>query len=175
MSQSTIRNIIISSILLFVAAGALGLMVYRLLWQGEQLTTQIATLEEERAQESTYYYLLRLSEETLEDRTKLEKRFLLKESDSIDFLNQVEKAAPQAGVLLETDGLESITDPADKSEWIKVRFKFTGSRGRVQQFIKILETLPYVLRLTEATVEERSATEWSASVTMQVRVLAYDE
>lgn len=175
MSRSTVRHIIFSTVLVVIAAGAFSFMVYQVLLQGEQLTAQVITLEEEESQKSTYRHLLRTSEETAAERAELKSHFLLQESDSIDFLNKVEGMAPRSGVKLQTEGLELIKDEADGTEWIQVKFTFSGSREQVQNFVQVLETLPYVSRLTTVELESLSATEWKASVTMRVRVLSYDK
>jgi hypothetical protein len=175
MSKTTIRNLIITLIFTVLAAGAFGLMVYYVFGQGSKLANQIAVLESERAQEASFIKSQRLLEDTKEEREVLQNYYLARASDSIDFLNQVEALAPSLGINLETRGLESFTDAADSSEWIKVDFDFSGSRENVQKFIKILENFPYVSRVTEVSLIARSNTEWNATVKMQVRILPYDE
>jgi len=174
MSPSTIRNVIISAIAICVAVGVFGFMVYQTNAQGEKLTEQIATLEAQRSQEESYFRLQKITEETKSERAQLESYYLLNESDSIDFLNKVEELAPRAGVSLKTSNLQSVEDPVDDSQWIAVNFSFNGSRQRVRDFVKILEELPYVSRLTAVELSADSQGQWNANVTMRVRVLAYD-
>lgn len=175
MSKVTIRNIIIVIILLLIASTAYGFVVYNVTAQADSLEAQIDILEEEQAREETYYKLQRIAEETVSDREKVSSYFLFRESDSIDFLNKVESLAPEAGVVLKTEGLELIEDKVDDSEWIEVQFSFVGSRENVQRFIKVLETLPYVLRVTDINMSARSSTEWSVRLTLKVIVSTYDE
>ncbi len=150
-------------------------MVYQVIAQGDQLNSQIEVLEEERARESSYFQLVRIEEESIADREEIRSYYLFKESDSIDFLNRVETLAPEVGVSLKTDKLNLITEESDNSEWVQVSFSFAGSRERVQKFIQVLESLPYVLRITEVEMESKSGTEWSVNLTLQVRVLDYDK
>ena len=174
MSSSTIRNGIIATVLILIAGSVFGLMVYQVVAEGAQLTEQVAALEAERAQEASYLRLQRQAELTTDERSQLQSHFLQQEGDSVDFLNQVEQLAPTAGVVLETSGLDLLTDPLDESEWITVTFTFSGSQMAVQRFIKILETLPYVQQVTAVTLTAHSGTNWQAELTMQVRLLTYD-
>ncbi|MFT7644675.1 MAG: hypothetical protein ACI9BF_000326 [Candidatus Paceibacteria bacterium] len=175
MSKSTIRNGVMALLLISSAVGVFGIMVYQVIAQGDHLNSQIEVLEKERARDASYYQLVRIEEESTADREELRSHYLFKESDSIDFLNRVETLAPEVGVSLKTDKLNVITDESDNSEWVQVSFSFSGSRERVQRFIQVLESLPYVLRVTEVEMGAKSSTEWSVNLTLQVRVLAYDK
>lgn len=175
MSKSTIRNIIIALILFVSSLIVLGLMVYKINQQGSQLAVQIDALEKEQAQEASHLQLRRIAENTAKDREQLQSYFLSQESDSINFLNQVEEMAPKIGVELKTSGLETVINSNDNTKWIQAEFSFSGSRERVQRFIKILETFPLVSKIIAAEMSAKSRTEWQANVTMQVQVLKYDE
>lgn len=175
MSKSAKRNFIIAVILIALSLGAFALMVYQINAQGAELETQLIALEEERAQEASFLRLQRIAEESIADREQVRSYFLEQESDSIDFLNLIEAIAPEAGVVLATDALGLIVDPSDQSQWIEATFSFSGSREEVERFIRILESVPYVSRVTSIEMNARSSTEWRASVIIQVRVLAYDE
>ncbi len=174
MSPSTIRNAIISLISVSLALGVFVFMVYQTGAQGGKLTEQIATLEAQRSQEESYFRLQKIAEETKEERTELQSYFLLNESDSINFLNNVESLAPKAGVTLQTSNLLLVEDAEDDSQWIEVDFAFSGSKQRVSDFIRVLEELPYVSRLTLVELTASRQSQWEANVTMRVRVLAYD-
>ena len=175
MSKSTTTAIIISVILFVVAISGISLMIYQVNQQSDQLDSQVATLEKEQAQENSYFKLQRLSEDTEVDRVLLKSYFLEQESNSIDFLNLVESIAPEAGVDLKTDKLDVLKRKGEESEWIEATFTFSASRERVLNFIQVLETLPYVLRLTTIEMSLKSASSWQAQVTMQVQILDYVE
>jgi hypothetical protein len=175
MSWSTKRTILISLILAVVSITVFGFMVFRVVGQGDRLVAQIIALEEQRAQEVEYRNLQHIANDSAADRAALQEYFLAQESESIDFLNQVETLAPNVGVALKTTKLELVTDKATKHAWIEVAFEFSGTRDHVQTFIELLETLPYVSRLESVTMNARSRSDWQASVTMKVQVLSYDE
>ncbi|MCA9361834.1 hypothetical protein KC906_00520 [Candidatus Kaiserbacteria bacterium] len=170
MSNSTKRNIVLAAVLMIASIAAFGFMVYQVLGQGEQLNALVANRDRYDAQKDTYNQLQRQAEETLAERQQLEAYFLKNEGASIDFLNAVEGLAPQIGVALETTALTLLIEE-DKTKWVKASFKFSGSRAAVQQFIQLLETLPYIQRISSVDVDAKSATEWQADVTMQVRII----
>lgn len=173
MSKGTIRIAIFAIILVVVSVSIFSFMVLRVISQGEELSLQINTLQESAAQEDSYYNLQRLADETALEREELQTYFLAKESESIDFLNLVESLAPQVGVSLSTVSLEEVIEDGNVA-WVEPTFSFSGSRDRVGNFIKILETLPYVLRISSVDMASNAGSKWEVQVTMQVRVLSYD-
>jgi hypothetical protein len=176
MSQKTIRNLIISSVLLLIALGALGFVVYKINAQGHLLREQVKTIGVEQAQKDSFYRLQRSSEDSAADREKLGSYFLLDESDSIDLLTRIESLAPQAGVTLkEFEGLQTIEDKTTNSHWIEVKIFFSGEEMRVRRFVEVLEQLPYLLEITSLELSSQSSTLWQANVTLRVSVLTYDK
>lgn len=174
MSKSTKRIVIISLVFALLSVGAFTVMVFTVVAQGESLTKQITALAEQTAQESSYHRLVRQAEETAEERTKLQEYFLEQEGESIDFLYYIESViAPQVGVTLETNKLELLNKEPDEA-WLSVSFSFSGTREAVQRFVQVLETVPYVQRLVELQMEQQSSMLWQATVTIEVRVLAYE-
>jgi hypothetical protein len=175
MSPSTIKITVISVVLFLIAAGGFVFMFIQTQQQGEELVAQLATLNEQRSQEESYFRLRRVAEESVTQREQLSEYFFSSESESIDFLNMVEEIAPAAGVMLETTNLDLIDDTDDGKQWIEIGFLFTGSRSRVQNFLSVLEELPYVNKITKVDMLAADQTKWQARVTMRVRVLNYDE
>jgi len=174
MNQSTKRTAALAIFLSTLSAVVFGIMVYQVMAQGDRLVAQIEMLQEQNAQEASYYRLQRIAEESSADREKIQSFFLQKEGDSIDFLNSVEALAPAAGVALETDTLKSVTEERGTT-WIEATFSFSGNRHNVQNFVHILETLPYLVRLTKLDMEAQSPALWRAAVVMQVQVVSYDK
>lgn len=174
MSNSTKTTFIVAIIIFTLALAVFSFMVFQVNKQGEQLGEQISTLEAERAQQDSFFRLQRIAEETVRDREQLASHFLASESNSIDFLNLVEGLAPQAGVILRTNSLDVSEDAESGKKWIEVSFTFSASRSRVENFLQILESLPYVLRIESYTMNKKTGAEWEANVTMRVQVLNYD-
>ena len=175
MSKSTSKYLIVAGLFITSAIGILGFIAYNVVAEGEYLTEQINSFQTQQAQEESYFKLKRIAEDSKDERAELESHFLLSEGDSINFLNQIEKLAPRYGVTINTEGLGIVTDEVDESKWIQVSFALAGSRERIQDFIEVLEELPYVSRLTQVEMESLSSSQWQADVTMRVRVLEYDE
>jgi Tfp pilus assembly protein PilN len=175
MSRSTKSTMILAVSFLLIAVALFGFVTYQVIAKGELLAEQAVALETQRIQEASYFRLIRQAEETTEKRAELKSYFLQKESDSIDFLTLVESIAPKAGVELETNKLDVLKEKGTKQAWIQTSFSFSGTREDVQNFVQILESLPYAERLTALEMNARSSELWQANVTMQVRVLSYDE
>jgi hypothetical protein len=175
MSKAT-RNIIILAIGLILASSTLfGFMVYKVAAEGSLLTKQIDALKKETGQEASYNKLQKIAVESLEERELLRSYFIDSNGNGIDLLNSVEALAPQVGVSLTTESVTLITETDDGSEWIQATFAFSADRRKVQDFIKIIETLPHVLRINSVLLESRASSVWEAEVTVQVRVLDYDK
>ena len=175
MSPNTLKITVISVVLFVLAAGFFIFMWIQTQQQGEKLVVQLETLSEQRRQEEVYFRLRRVAEESSAERAQLNEYFFSGESESIDFLNMVETLAPAAGVSLNTNSLNLIEDTKDKRQWVEIGFIFDGSRNRVQDFITILEELPFVSKITMVDMIAADQTKWQARVTMRVRVLSYDE
>lgn len=174
MSKGTTKVLIFALTIMIVSSGLFGFMMYQVNKQGEKLNNQIAVFKSAREQESSYYYLQSQATETAEERALLKSYFLAKEGNSIDLLNYIEGVARETGVELSTENL-AVSEDDNGTKWIKTTFSIAASKKKVFDFIKILETLPYVNRLVNVELSSGTTGEWKASVTMQVRVLAYDE
>jgi hypothetical protein len=168
MSKITLKHLIASVVLLTLSVVAAGLAVYKIMADSKTLNEQVTVLAAEQAQENSYYRLQKINEDSKEEREALSKYFLTQSSDSIDFLNQVESLAPQAGVDLQTDKLEDIADKKTGTKWISVQFSFSGTQSDVERFVQILERLPYFSQVTAVSLKARSLDNWQAQVTMRV-------
>lgn len=174
MSKATIRNIVIAAVLMIGAIVVFCLVFNKVTNEGGRLTTQVEALAKQRQQEDSFFKLKRLFETTKVDRKELASHFLLKESDSIDFLNQVELLAKEQGVELDGKGLDKVQDKESNTTWIEVGYGIKASKERVKTFIKILETSPYTSRIMSVDMRSVTKTEWQADVKIRVMVLTYE-
>ena len=174
MTRSSVRNFGISLVTLLLSLGALTFMIYEIEKEAVVLQEQLTSIEAENNRESNFYTLQKKSEESVDDRKAIEQYFLPKSSDSIDFLNRVEQLAPQSGVTLETDALEESVDKKTKQKYIEAKFTFSGTQGAVEQFLEILESLPYISTVTDVSISARQAGGWEAKVTMRVFIINYE-
>lgn len=175
MINTTKKILVIALFLIFASALVFVFMVYQVIEHGEQLTNQTVLLNKENAQADSYAYMHKLSLETVDERDFLKSYFLEKEGSSIDFLNYVETLAKETSIDLKTSELDTVDSKGDEPKWIETTFSIEASREKIQQFIKILETVPYVSRITDIKMSSKVGDEWKASVTMRVMVLGYDE
>lgn len=175
MSKKTLRNLIVSVLLLMISAAAFTYMVFELNSKNMLLKEQVIALQTKQAQENSYFKLQRISETSSADRETLAGYFFEQESDSIDFLNAVEALAPQVGISLKTETLVPGGDKKKKESWVLVSFLFTGEYKNVTDFIKILENLPYESQIDSLQLSSREDSGWEARTTMRINVYAYDE
>jgi len=171
MSKSTIRIAIFSVLFIIVAATVFGLMVAWVHKEGKLLTEQIEVIATQQSRESSYLRMQRIAEDSVVERETLRNYFLQGEGDSVDLLNHMDQLAYQTGLSLKTQGLNIVTE--DNNKWIEATFIIAGSRENVFRFVKILESAPYVHRLTTLTMKALSSSEWEANVTVRVQVLEY--
>lgn len=174
MNKRTIK-IFIAALISVVLAGILfGFMFYQVIERGNELNEQVVALEKQRAQENSYFKLQRIIEETSTEREKIENHFLKKDS-YIDFINEIESLAPVMGLALDTKSLES-PDPKKEGDkkWLIITLELEGTRNNIEDYLKLLESLPYVSRLTDVKMSAQSSSEWVASVAVKIQILSYD-
>jgi hypothetical protein len=174
MTKASVRNFVIALLVLLLSVGGFGYMLFQIDKKSDLLREQLTSIELENKRESDFYRLQKTSEESAADRKAVEEYFLPQSSDSIDFLNRVEQLAPQSGVTLKTDGLEEASDKKTKQKWIVASFSFSGTQANVENFLNILETAPYLSRVTSVSLNARSLDNWEAKVTMRVFILGYE-
>ncbi|MEN9920842.1 MAG: hypothetical protein RL538_735, partial [Candidatus Parcubacteria bacterium] len=118
MNRSTLRNTIFSFLILLGAVAVFSLSVYFVHHKERVLHGQIETLAKQQQQDRFYSDLQNIYEGSKEKRTTLDGHLLLSEGSSIDILTWIEDQAPRAGVSLETNNLQKITDKDTKSDWV---------------------------------------------------------
>lgn len=174
MNKKTIRIFIASFIMISVSTAVFVFFINYIINQGDNLKAQIEKLEIQQAQASSYLKLERLSIETQSERDQIQSYFLLKDNDTIILLTKVESIAQEMGLSIKSGNLNTVTDK-DKKEWLEVTFSFSGAESKVDDFIKVLESLPYVLRLTDISISALSSSDWKADVKMQIQIITYDK
>jgi hypothetical protein len=174
MTRTSVTNFVIALLVFLGSLAGATFMVLEIEQKGSLLREQLTSIEIENKRESAFYRLQKTSQESAEDRLRIETYFLPQSSDSINFLNQVEQLAPLNGVTLKTEGLEEASDKKTKQKWIEAKFIFSGTRENVERFIEILEVSPYLSTITAVSLSARSLDNWEANVTMKVFILNYE-
>jgi len=172
MTAATRNSLIIACVVALVAGTGFGYVLLKVIDNGNQLNTQIDVLKEQNEQAASLFRLQRLARDSTTNREQLEKYFLLRESDSITFLTEIEALAPRVGLDLVTQSLKKVT--ADNAEWIEFSFEISGTRRDVENFVQILEITPYVSRVQAFKMTEAGLGSWNGTVVIQVQLLSYD-
>lgn len=175
MNPSTLRHLLIATAFLLVAAAVFGLLAMQVHMQGQELTVQLATIAEQRAQESAALRLERLAEETVDERSTLQSYYLASEGESIDFLTEMETVvAPALGLSLFTESLQRVTVGEEEESWIEILFQAEGSRTQLIKLLTVLETIPYRSRVTQVQLQSQSTADASLQVTLQIQLNPYE-
>lgn len=173
MSKVTLRNFIITLVILLLSLGGAVFFFFQILNNSQLLEQQIAAVADQSTQEAALLRLQRIAQTTKTDREELSSYFLLRQSDSIAFLSEIERLAPKVGLSLETKSLDQVS--VGGREWIQVNFTVGGSLQDVQNFVQILEIIPYVSKLTSVSMNNTNSNQWEADIVIQVQLLTYDQ
>lgn len=173
MKKQRLKLISVTVIVFVVALGVAVVFVREINQQSQLLQMQVTALQKDQAQQTQLAKLKKLVGETAGERTTLNSLYLESQSDSIDFLNYVEVLALEKTIDLET--ISATEAERGKKQLLEVRYKIGGTRAQVEQFVVLLETIPYVSELTSVQLTTRSAVQWEASVIMEVTVLEHHE
>jgi len=173
MSKKTITNLIISLVILTVIGGGTTFFFLQISHKSNLLEEQIATVAEQNEQEESLLRLQRLAQISEPDREELASFFLLRESDSISFLSEIERLAPSVGLSLDTRSLKQVSSGG--KDWIEVDFSVEGSREDVQNFVQLLEIIPYVSKVVSVSMVQEESNSWKGGIVIQVQLLTYDQ
>ena len=160
---------------LLFAAMAIGAAVYLFTMiqrQGAQLDSYVHLISESTRQAEEYSRVERQVEETEADRARLRKFFFEDQTDSLNFLAEVEQnLAKHIGVALQTTDIATVADAKrpDESE-IRISFRYTGSEQAVLDFSRLLEVLPYHSRVDSLVIKAGDAGNWQGEVTIFITV-----
>ncbi|MEZ4194963.1 MAG: hypothetical protein R3B53_01000 [Candidatus Paceibacterota bacterium] len=98
MSNSRTKKVFIFSLLvLSITIGAFGFLVYQIHTKGSQIEEYLAIMSEHTAQETSFIRVRKLIQETEADRKIVDTAFFKDESDSINFLGEIESLAKSIG------------------------------------------------------------------------------
>lgn len=163
--SSTKRWLIGSSLLALISIILLATLVYFVFSEGKKLMAQQQLMANQEVQTQSYVALEKLLSISAEQRTAMHT-YVLTEDETIEFLSNIERIAPEQGVELITGSLNVASSSA--FSLLKVQYSIKGETTAVERMLAILETLPYASSLTSLDIT-RGSTEGSG-VTSQVEL-----
>ena len=173
INAKTKRVGIIAAVLLVTMVALVLFGVHTIIYASENLSEQVAAIEVDQSQQSAFARLQKLVIETEVEREELRSYYLSSQSDSIDFLNYIEQLAIDRGVELETLNPTEV-ERLDGQTYLSVGYKISGGLTQVEEFIQLLETIPYVSQIVSVNLGRQSSVLWSADVMIDVAVLTYE-
>jgi len=173
INAKTKRVAIIAAVLLVTMIALVVFGVRTIIAASKNLSEQIAAIEVDQSQQAAFARLQKLVIETEVEREELRSYYLSSQSDSIDFLNYIEQLAIDRGVELETLNPTEV-ERLDGQTYLSVGYKISGRLTQVEEFIQLLETIPYVSQIVSVNLGRQSSVLWSADVMIDVAVLTYE-
>jgi len=151
---------------------ATGFFAYEIIKEARLLDEQVTALSQDQAQASQLSQLKKIVSRTQTDRDTIASYYLQSQADSIDLLNFIEELANNHPVTLETIGATEVVD--ERGSRLAVQYDLQGSLAQVEQFIEMLETIPYASELTRVNLQKETAISWKAAVTIEVIILNHE-
>ena len=173
ITGKTKRVAIIAGVLFVTTSVLVVLGVRTIVSESEKLSEQVAAIAIDQSQQTAFARLQKLVQETEGERSELRSYYLASQSDSIDFLNYIEKLARDRGITLETQNPAEV-ERDDKQTYLSVGYAISGSLTQVEEFIQLLENIPYVSQLVSVQLQKQSGVLWQADVMIDVAVLTYE-
>ena len=172
ITRQTKQIAFVSALLFLVMITVVGTGVWLITQQAALLKTQATTIATDQAQEVAFARLQRQVKDTEADRAQLESYFLVSQSDSIDFLNYVDELADQQGVSLKTSNPTEVTK--GNQTFLSVNYDMSGTLVQLENFIQLLELIPYVSQLQSVSLQKQTDVLWQADTQIDVILLNYE-
>jgi Tfp pilus assembly protein PilO len=173
ISRKTKQVAIVAFVLLATMLVLVVLGVRTIVAKSEDLSVQVAAIEVDQSQQAAFTRLQKLVAETEVERDQVRSYYLASQSDSIDFLNYIEQLAADRGITLETRSPTEV-ERENKQTYLSVGYVINGSLTQVENFIQLMETIPYVSQLVSVKLQKQSGVLWQADVMIDVAVLTYE-
>lgn len=168
MKQQKLELIIVTAVVFVCAVIGTVLFAREITQESQELKARVTAIAEGNAQEFELNKLRKLSIETESDRQSLASLYLASQSDSIDLLNFVEQLAGEESIDLIT--VSATETEKDGQEFLTIRYTAQASRAQVEQFIALLENIPYVSEVTSIRLNRQSLESWSANIEIDVLI-----
>ncbi len=177
MNKKSQTYLALAMVTFIVVAGIFLSMWYAVSKQGVHFNEAKRAIAEYAAKEASYTKVQGLLASTEKDRTLINSYFI-EEKNIISFISDMEQNAARLGVKLNTNELVSVPEGVDTAGVVipavlVIGFDFIGSKSAVQQFIALLENVPYQNTMTELSFASVDATTWKADSTLKL-TLRYD-
>ncbi len=170
MNSRTKNTLVIVSIVFLITVGIGGFILTEIKAKGALLSEYIAVLDERSAQRDSFIRVKRQVDETADNRELIRKSFFKDESDSIDFLGEVESFAQSINLELETEELNKTQSEDKKTEYIDMTFVYQGQKDQVLNFTKLLENIPYHSWIKTLELREELNGDWTGRLELSITI-----
>lgn len=171
MKLATKKIIFITTLALLLTGSCLAYLTYSIREHGAQLAEDLAILNEQQAKEDSYFKIGKLVTETEGERATLNSLFFTDESDSINFLGSIENLAAEARLKLEVEELSTAQGDDKKTEYVTVSLRYSGARTSVDDFTRLLETIPYHSWIESYSLTKSPDNRWEGRMKLYITLL----
>lgn len=170
MNNSSFKLALLSFLILVATAATAGFVIYKQEQAGEEVRSKLVDLKIWSDLSHAEDSLVSETINELGSRSRLRALVLLSESDTIEFLGNVESIAEARGVSVTTIELkeEKITDPHFNE--LLATFSLRGDEEEVERVLKLMELLPYRSTINSLMLN-RAAGVTSATVVLRVSTI----
>ena len=177
MNKKSHTQLAFAFIIFLVVSGIFLSMWYVVHNQGIHFDEAKRAIAEYEAKEASYTKVQGLLTSTEKDRALIHSYFI-EEKNIISFISDMEQNAAKLGVKLTTNELATVPKTIDPTGVLVpgvlvVGFNFSGPKSAVQQYIALLENIPYQNTLTDLSFTREDTTIWKADSTLKL-TLQYD-
>lgn len=149
---------------------AAGYVIVEVRSQGALLELSKAVVSEHAVRAAALALTERTIAETTGDRDRLSQAFLTNSSETLDILNRLEAIGPAMGVTFKNQVIEEVVQKDSPTKEVRMRFVYTGTKFRVIEFTRFLESLDNQSRLTTLSVAADGAV-WSGQAEIRFILL----
>ena len=159
--NNTTKYFGVSVVFLLMCLGAAYLLLEYMNGKGQRLEEVIEVVGTNQAYETQHASMSKLLEDTRTDRAKVSS-YVLGEERTINFINDSETLARDMGLVFSTDSLNVAVHPNPYIEQLEMNLSAVGDRATVEEFLHILETLPYLSHITSLTLSREGVSQGSS-------------
>lgn len=146
--------------------GLYGYGIYVVQQKGAAFFATREAFAEQTAKEEAYMNLLRIIDDSREDRMRIAS-FFLTEPDTITLITNIEQFARQRNLNFETTQLAVVQVSGSTNEQLNLALQFSGTEQNVRQFIRFIETLPYRKQINTIDLLRGDETQdWSGQISL---------
>ncbi|MCA9365309.1 hypothetical protein KC723_00270 [Candidatus Kaiserbacteria bacterium] len=171
MNPTTKKVFIFSLVYFSVSLVVLGLIVFEVKRQGNNMVSDISLINQNVAFDQAQVSLQKLLNETKEDRAVINDMFL-DNKRQINFLSDLENTADQFNLENKIISLD-LSDKTDNPyQDLSINMEVIGEYSQVKKYIELIELIPLHSKVVKLVISNEEGSVWKAVITFTVTTLS---